>query len=236
MVISEYNQETRPVFELEADKNKSEIIYAQDLYSFEELSESKDSLSVCLKSWVTGVKYDIDSGLTGYYQLNNIRGVLAVCEKLTETGYHVNQASIIRGFKKVIENTGLKGRWQILARNPYIICDTGHNEHAFKITFKRLLDYNFKQLYLILGFSKDKDLSLLTQLIPGGSIVYLCEFDSHRSRKEEELKSVQFKNAKMISYFSNVNLALAQAKKEAGMDDGIFIGGSTYLVAELDDL
>lgn len=236
VVISEYNEETRAVFEQEAAKNHSEIIFAQDFYTFEEITEKKDSLSVSLNSRITGFHYAISSGLTGHYQLNNIRGVLAVCEKLTELGYNIFPDSIIRGFKKVIENTGLKGRWQILAKKPYIICDTGHNEHAFKITFKRLLDYNFKQLYLILGFSKDKDLSLLAELIPDNAIVYLCEFDSHRSRKGEDLKTIQFDKAKNIRYFSNVNLALAQAKKEAGKNDGIYIGGSTYLVAELDDL
>ncbi|MCD8538521.1 MAG: hypothetical protein LRY55_01245 [Leadbetterella sp.] len=136
----------------------------------------------------------------------------------------------------MIFNTGLKGRWQIMGRKPMVICDTGHNDQAFQITLNRIQREPHGRLYLILGFVKDKDITKLSKYIPEGAIVYLCEFDLFRALKAAQLEQLKFQNTNNISIFKNVNDAIAKARAEAGADDIIFIGGSTYLVAEVNDL
>lgn len=235
VVISEYTDETKPVFTEIAALNCAPISFAQDEYEVLISEETIESLKVSVKSKKSGKVYDIASGLVGKYQIYNILGVLNTIERIGSE-YRISDESIYKGFERVISNTGLKGRWQVLARDPLMICDTGHNEHAFKITIRRLQNAGFERVYYILGFVKDKDKSEILNLIPENSVVYLCEFDSFRAMTVTDLERLEFKFAKNISIFNNVNLAIEKARREAKQDDLIFIGGSTYLVAEIDNL
>lgn len=234
VVISEYLEETKPVFEAVAAENNSQIIYAQDEYCIELLEDKIDSLELILKT--KDKEFRVSSGLVGEYQKSNIRGVLASVEVLNLKGYAISNESIFKGFKEVVKNTGLKGRWQILGEKPMIICDIGHNEHAFEITINRIRKEHFENRHFVLGFVKDKNLDKIQRLIPEGSYIYLCEFNSGRALNEDDLKELRFTNAKKVSIYKSVNLAIQSAKENANERDVIFIGGSTYLVAEVNDL
>jgi len=236
VVISEYLPETRPVFEETARKQGSPLYFAQDEWEVTNAEETIDNLCIELINRGSGLSYRLNSGLTGTYQKANIRGVTAAVEQLRKKGYIISDKALEKGIAGVIANTGLKGRWQILGRRPLVICDTGHNDQAFQITIHRINREPHARLHFILGFVQDKDISHLSEYIPEGAILYLCEFDSFRALKEEQLKQLEFKNANIISVFKNVNEAMEKAGKEAGPEDIIFIGGSTYLVAEINDL
>jgi len=236
VVISEYLPETRPVFEEKAAQQSSPICFAQDKWEVESVGENIEELHLKLVNRTNGQSYALNSGLTGTYQQSNIRGVTEAVEQLRTIGYTISSQALEAGIRKVLPNTGLKGRWQILGHNPLVICDTGHNDQAFQITIKRIAREPHRRLYFILGFVKDKDITRLSSYIPENAMVYLCEFDSFRALKTEELRQLEFEKTKNISIFGNVNKAIEKARQEAGAEDIIFIGGSTYLVAEINDL
>jgi len=236
VVVSEYLPETRPVFTETAVRQGAPLYFAQDEWLTEGGEETIDHLHVKLVNRKDGRTYTLRSGLTGSYQEANITGVTEAVEQLRKKGYAISDEAFGLGVDKVIVNTGLKGRWQILGKQPLMICDTGHNDQAFRITLNRIQREPHRQLYFILGFVQDKDITNLSGYIPEGAIVYLCEFDSFRARKKEHLRQLEFKKAKEISIFDNVNQAIEKARQEAGAEDIIFIGGSTYLVAEINDL
>lgn len=236
VVVSEYLPETRPVFEEIAGKQGSPVFFAQDEWETEDRAEAIDQLHSELLNRKSGERLTLNSGLTGTYQRSNITGVTEAVQQLRKRGYNISNEALKAGISKVLANTGLKGRWQILGRQPLKICDTGHNDQAFQITIRRIIKEPHRRLHFILGFVKDKDISRISHYIPEGAVVYLCEFDSFRALKTEQLKQLKFENAKNISIFPNVNLAIEKARETAGADDIIFIGGSTYLVAEINDL
>lgn len=236
VVISEYTEDTKPVFLEISSTLNAPIAFASEIWNIADLSERIDRLDLKVVNNLTSQEIVIESGLVGEYQKSNILGVLEVISQLNNLGYVITEQALKEGFKNVIDNTGLKGRWQILGYKPLMICDTGHNEHAFEITINRLKRESHNRLIFILGFVKDKDTSRIQELIPENSMVYLCEFDSPRARKTKELEDLAFVNTKNISIYTNVNLAIEKARGEASENDIIFIGGSTYLVAEINEM
>jgi dihydrofolate synthase/folylpolyglutamate synthase len=236
VVISEYTPETKPVFTEIAREKSADIYFAQDNMVVDKVVDSVESLHIEITNKNTGKSYSIDSQLVGEYQQANILGVIASVERLRDIGYMITDSAVERGFRHVVDNTSLKGRWQILSRNPLTICDTGHNEQAFEITINRLKKEASGKIFFILGFVKDKDTSRIQELVPSNSELYLVEFDSERALRKNDLEKLEFANANKISIMKNVNLAIEQARSEANEEDIIFIGGSTYLVAEINNL
>ena len=184
----------------------------------------------------TNEVFNIDSGLIGEYQIQNIQGVILSVLELQKQGWEITKNDILVGVKRVIQNTNLKGRWQTLNSKPLVICDTGHNEHAIAITSKRILAQNAKEKIFILGFVKDKDSKAILSYFPRNAKYILCTFDSFRSLSVSELETLSQENNLNAAIFEDVNEALESALKNASAEDFIFIGGSTYLVAELKNL
>ncbi len=236
VVVSEDLPETRPVFEEVAQKQGAPLYFARDYWESTVVQEDMEHLCLQLRHRESGEELILDSGLTGSYQKSNMIGVAEAVAQLRKKGYTISEANMEEGVRKVTHNTHLKGRWQILGRNPLMICDTGHNDHAFRITLQRIAQEPHRQLFCILGFVKDKDILGLSSYIPEGTVLYLCEFDLFRALKAADLEQLRFNNTNNISIFKNVNLAIEQARREAGPEDIIFIGGSTYLVAEIENL
>ena len=233
VVISEYLPETRTVFAEVAKSHQSPISYAQDELTVGAIRSTVDHLSVDLER--NGEHYSIESELVGEYQISNIRGVLEACRRLDGI-LNVPKSAVIQGFARVVTNTGLKGRWQILSRKPLIICDTGHNDQAFQITLQRISKENYGHLYYILGFVRDKDISKICKYIPADAKLLLCTFNSFRARTVEELEDLRKILPNEISIHKNVNEALAKVRREAKENDIVYVGGSTYLVAEIEEL
>ena len=236
VVISEDVPETRAVFEAVAAERGASLYFARETWTATVGREKIDSLELRLLDRRSGEAYEIRSGLTGIYQKYNLLGVMEAVRVLREKGYGIDRNAVQEGIRKVVENTGLKGRWQILGKQPLIICDTGHNDHALQLTLQRIAREPHRRLYFILGFVKDKDIQKLQDYIPEDAIIYLCAFNLFRALKEEDLRAIKFKSTNYISIFNDVNLAIEHARREASPEDIIFIGGSTYLVAEINEL
>jgi dihydrofolate synthase / folylpolyglutamate synthase len=234
VVISEYTKITKPIFQKIAEENKSPIFFAQDEYNIDINAENLNALE--LNIWNKTQPIPLMSGLYGVYQKSNILGVYAVCERLIYKKYKISESNFQNGIKNVIANTSLKGRWQILAHEPLTICDTGHNTHALQITLEKLKNSTYKNLHIILGFVNDKDVDGVFKLLSKSATYYFCGFDSFRALKPTELANYAEKYDLKFSLHSDVNIAKKAAEKAADKNDLIFIGGSTFVVAEIKNL
>lgn len=208
VVISEYQEETWPVFESKAKEEGAEIVLAPAL------------------------KEDFKTDLKGKYQLKNLRAAVAALKILGKG--QIPEAVIKKGLLHTISNTGLLGRWQQLSANPRVICDTAHNREGLSLVMDQLRGEDYEVLHFVLGVVKDKDLGLILPLFPvEGVKYYFARPDIPRGLDARELrdKAATFKMEGEV--FGSVNEALESARKNAGPNDLIFVGGSTFTVAEI---
>lgn len=236
IVISEYHPETYPIFQNEAKLKESVLISAFEDYEILEEDSDLEFLKLRILDKSAQEVHVIQSGLVGEYQKQNIVGVIAAVRMLIKLGFRISLENLAEGIKNVVKNTQLQGRWQILNKTPLIICDTGHNEHALKVTIKKLIDFKKAKIHFVLGFVKDKDLEKVLSLFPSDALYYFTTFDSFRALSPSELQTEALKYGLDSSIYSNVNEALNHVKTIAKPKDIIFVGGSTYLVAELNNL
>lgn len=240
VVISEYNEETKPVFLAKALSTQSEIYFASD--NLKVIEKENQSTKLVVDVFVvdndedTLLFEDLPSQLIGKYQLKNIAGVIQCIQVLNEIGYKVSDEAVKKGVSNVIDLTGLKGRWQILSESPLTICDTGHNEHGLKSVMSQISKLQVKNKYFILGFVKDKNVEEILELFPKNGIYYFCQPENPRFMPVENL--IEIAESHGISGYSilSVNDALKFVNNLAQKDDFIYIGGSTYVVAELDNI
>lgn len=173
-----------------------------------------------------------DSDLKGIYQEKNKRTVLTAIEMLNKQGFEISQNAIQSGLKNVISNTGLRGRWEILQENPTIIADTAHNPHGLAEIQKQLSQTNYENLHLVLGFVNDKDVLSILEFFPKDAQYYFCQPDVPRKLELGELKKMIPQNL-TAEFIPDVRQALEKAKSKAGKSDLIYVGGSTFVVAEI---
>ncbi|WP_297515934.1 folylpolyglutamate synthase/dihydrofolate synthase family protein [Flavobacterium sp.] len=174
------------------------------------------------------------SVLLGRYQEANKKTVQQTLVVLQSQGkFIVPEVAIQKGFMEVMERTGLRGRWQILGHQPKIIADTAHNAHGLRVVMPQLLAEPFVQLHIVLGVVNDKDLDEILPLFPENALYYFCKPNVPRGLDAEILrqKAEEFKRKGKV--FSSVSEAYDEARKQAGSDDVIYVGGSTFVVAEL---
>ncbi|RCR68972.1 bifunctional folylpolyglutamate synthase/dihydrofolate synthase [Larkinella punicea] len=246
VVISEYDAETYPVFKNRAEECGSDILIGSDFYKVTDLGIHADGRHFSLEPY-DGGKFELSLALLGTYQLRNVAGVLSVL-KVLSTPYILNnsiaeefkaklsESAVQAGFAKVVELTGLKGRWQILQQNPTVICDTAHNEPGILSVLESLQTVSYQQLHLVVGFVKDKDLSKVIRLFPKGARFYFCQPDIPRALDAEVLAEAFRAEGFAGDVFPDVNQALEAAKSRANPADCILVTGSTYVVAELNQL
>ena len=210
VVIGENQVETKVVFNETAKRLKSEIIFAEDLNPENYFSD-----------------------LTGEYQLKNIQTVVASIRRLTNNGFNISEENIYNGLLKVKENTGLRGRWDILQPNPKVICDTAHNAEGLVYVIKQLLKENFRKLHIVLGVVNDKDLEKILPLFPKEAEYYFCCPNVPRGMDAAYLRDQALKFELTGSVYSSVSNAYLKALSEAEKTDVIYVGGSTFTVAEI---
>lgn len=179
----------------------------------------------------TEVKDIYETSLLGDYQAKNIKGVLGVFKMLTS--FKVTKEHIRAGLLNVVENTGLLGRWQMLATNPKVICDTAHNSEGLQLVMQQLQKQQFDCLHMVLGFVKDKDLSAIFPLLPKDATYYFCSPAIERGLNVEVLQIKATAFGLNGNSYSSVNKAYKEALKMAAPKDLIYIGGSTFVVAEV---
>ena len=210
IVIGETQDEIKSIFIDIANTKGSEIVFADDfIYD----------------------NYDCD--LQGIYQKKNIKTVLKSSEILQQNDYKINDGHIKTGLNNVSNNTGLKGRWQVIQNNPLIICDTAHNIAALKEVISQLIRLEYSKLYFIIGFSDDKDLDKISKIFPKNSEYYFVKPKVDRGKDSQEVKQIFESNNRIGITQNSVNEAINQIKNTSSKDDVIFIGGSTFVVSEI---
>lgn len=208
VVISEYQTETASVFREIASEKATKIIFAENKVD---------------------KKYKTD--LLGNYQQKNMKGVISALAELK--GFEVEEIHITKGLLNVVENTKLMGRWQQLNSNPIIIADTAHNKEGLTIVMEQLKQQEYDSLHIVLGFVKDKNLDLVLGLFPKGATYYFCCPKIERGLSEVELKKNAANFELKGKVYPSVKEAFKAAKKKSKKNDLIFVGGSTFVVAEI---
>lgn len=173
------------------------------------------------------------TSLKGAYQIHNLRTVLQTLSVLNSGAFTISSEATQNGLLKVSENTGLRGRWETLGANPKIICDTAHNKEGLRLVFKQIQTEKFQRLHLVLGMVNDKDVESLLELFPKAAQYYFCKPNVPRGLEAVELAQVFKVNGFEGMVYSSVKTALNAAKKSASQEDLIYIGGSTFVVAEI---
>ena len=151
----------------------------------------------------------------------------------SQTDFKVSIDNLKKGLLNTIKNTGLQGRWQQLGENPKIICDTAHNKHGLAVVMNQIQKETFENLHIVLGVVNDKDLDSILPLFPKKARYYFCRPDSSRGLSTEILHDTAKKYHLFGEKYDSVEAAFLDAKKNATKDDFIYVGGSTFVVAEL---
>ena len=174
--------------------------------------------------------------LQGNYQRQNVPGVLSVIDQLIKKEYNISSEHIKFGLANTVNLTGIKGRWQTLEKKPLVICDTGHNINGIQVLMKQLLSIPCDQLYIVFGMVDDKDAESILRLLPKVAYYYFCQSNSPRAKNAQTLCSQAKQIGLRGEVIEEVNRAIEVAKQQAGVDDLIFIGGSTFVIAEIKNL
>ena len=212
VVVGETQQEISPIFIETAESKNSKITFA-DHFIYE--------------------NYNCD--LKGDYQKKNIKTVLKSTEILKHLDYKINDTHIEIGLNNVSNNTGFLGRWQVIQKNPMIICDTAHNEAAFREVISQLTEMEYSDLHFIIGFSNDKNLEKISKLFPEDSKYYFVQSKVGRARDAKEVRDIFKLNNRHGDYYKSIENTIKYVKAISKENDIIFIGGSTFVTSEIFD-
>jgi dihydrofolate synthase / folylpolyglutamate synthase len=235
VVVSEFHSESAQVFTRKAKEVAADIWFASEEVNWQstELRTCNERLYLHLEGSVAGKSIELNSPLTGGYQKQNLKGVYLSALTLQKLGWKISEASIIQGIGKVIENTHLMGRWQQLGSKPDIYCDTGHNTAGIKEVLNQLEHHPHKQLRIVFGMVKDKAIEQVLELMPQTAIYYFCKADLFRALDAEILMEKAASYKLYGKSYKSVRFALKAAKKDSSEHDLIWVGGSTFVVAEV---
>ena len=237
VVIGEALKETRPVFEAMAEENKAPIIFAEDrpevLHAELQLSE----MVYETRSYGT-----ITGELCGRYQAKNANTILWIIRKLEDFGYMYRYTDdsksptkgleVKAGFKNVCATTGLMGRWQVISKSPTVVCDTGHNPAGWEYLSRQLNEVECKNMYIVFGVVEDKDVDSIMALLPKRASYFFTKASSKRALSERVLQMMGQQLGLSGNVYPSVAEAYAAAKIIAKEGDFVFIGGSSYVVAD----
>jgi dihydrofolate synthase/folylpolyglutamate synthase len=176
---------------------------------------------------------DLQLDLLGIYQRHNVPTVLQTIDVLNEKNWNLSEDNIRCGLENCVDNTGLMGRWQIIGHNPLTICDTGHNPAGIKLVVEQIKQTPYRELHMIIGLVNDKDQDEVLSLLPADARYYFTKASIPRATQPEELAEKAAKFRLQGNSYQTVPQALFAAKDNAGKNDLIFIGGSTFVVAEV---
>ena len=209
VVIGEKQNNTSDLFIDIAKEKKSEISFADELIEDE---------------------YDCD--LKGVYQKMNIKTSIQTINELVKLGFIISEENIVDGLKNVKTNTGILGRWEIIGKDPLIICDVAHNHEALSIVLNHLISMEYNKIHFVIGFVNDKNLNSIIDLFPMHAEFYFTKPNIERGMDQLELQNLFKSKNRIGNSFSNVKLALKSALNISKKDDIIYVGGSTFVVAE----
>ncbi len=232
VIISQTQIEVLSVFNTKAQSLKAPISFADKQYKVISNSIQDNLLCIELHEKVKNKTQLYKLDISGLYQIKNLQGVLSCLEILKKKGFIIEDDAILKALQNVKKLTGLMGRWQTLSENPLIIADTGHNEDGIKEVLKNLERYTYKKLHIVFGVVNDKDVTSILNLLPKTATYYFCKANIPRALPEKELFDLAKQHDLKGKKFPTVSEALTEAKKQAKPTDLIFVGGSTFTVAD----
>ncbi len=232
VIISERQTDVEAVFVAKANASKSHIQFASDVYEVDSSTEGNFQIH----NRETGSKMNFSLDLKGTYQRKNVAGVLATVDVLRNNGFTIFNEQVVHALQNNTTLTGLKGRWQKLNDQPLMICDTGHNEGGIQEVVQQIRQQKYNRLWIVLGCVKDKDLQAVLSLLPKEAYYFFCQAKIPRALDAAELMKQSVVVGLKGEVISDVNQAIHAAKEISSKDDFIFIGGSTFVVAEIDEL
>ncbi|KGO85996.1 tetrahydrofolate synthase [Flavobacterium rivuli WB 3.3-2 = DSM 21788] len=209
VVIGEYIPETKTIFTAKANELNAPIYFAQD-----------------------SVNEEYESDLKGNYQQQNKKTVLQTI-KLLQEQLPVAENQLRQGLLNVAVNTGFMGRWQQIHTNPAAIADTAHNSHGLKLVMEQVQQQKFETLRIVFGVVNDKDLNEILPLLPKHAVYYFCKPDIFRGLDEKKLQAAAVNYGLVGNVYNSVKQAYAEALAQSTPEDFIYIGGSTFVVAEI---
>jgi len=208
VVISEYQQDIHDIFLNKAKKMNSSIFLTDD---FDESEYPTD--------------------LNGCFQKKNIKGVVKVIELISE--FNIKDKIIKKGLLNIVKNTNLRGRWDVINKNPKVVLDVGHNLHAFKENLKMFNNLNYNKLRMVIGFVKGKDFIKILKLLPKSAVYYFCQPNNSRALPVEQIYDYSKKIKLKANSFSSVKSAYKASLNDSNQNDFIYVGGSNFVVADL---
>ncbi|GAB2469186.1 folylpolyglutamate synthase [Hymenobacter qilianensis] len=239
VVISQTQPEVAAVFEEKAHRLAAPLTFADQQYQVEKnapQSSDTETQRFTIKLHELPVLNELEIGLLGEYQRFNLPGVLAVLADLQRQGFQIPESAVRQGLSQVSQLTGLRGRWSIIGRRPLVVCDTAHNEAGLRLVTAQLAQLKYHQLHVVLGVVNDKDVTKMLTLLPPTATYYFCQASIPRALPAAELAERAAVVGLRGAIYGPVAAAVKAARAAAGPDDVVFIGGSTFVVAEVEEL
>jgi dihydrofolate synthase / folylpolyglutamate synthase len=257
VIIGENQPEVAPVFIEKARKENSKISFASDVFKSQVLSLKSEvigqksienvneflSVRIIPKSETSASRLkvsdfglqtiDLRLDLPGTYQLKNLKTVLCAVEELKLQAFKITTQDIRKALSQVKALTGLHGRWEVLSKSPLTICDTGHNPEGIQEVLQNIAAISYEKLHFVIGVVNDKDMSKILNILPVNAIYYFCKPDIPRGLEAESLKRKAEDFGLRGEVYSSVKMAFDTAQRNAADNDLVFIGGSTFVVAEV---
>jgi dihydrofolate synthase/folylpolyglutamate synthase len=245
VVISQTQPEVAAVFEAKARQEGSPLRFADTRYTARlagsigyNAAPAGAAAVQLLDVQRDGRPYlaNVELGLLGDYQRLNLPGVLATLDELRAQGYVIPETALRQGLREVTRLTGLRGRWSIIEQRPLVIADTAHNEAGLQLVLGQLAQVPHRALHLVIGVVNDKDISKILSLLPRAATYYFCQADIPRALPADALAAQAAVAGLSGRAYGPVAAAVAAARTAAGPEDVVFIGGSTFVVAEVAEL
>jgi dihydrofolate synthase/folylpolyglutamate synthase len=232
VIIGERQTEIQNVFIDKAEKENSNLSFADDSFHVEKTGTENNGIRFNVYENKTLLYHDLKLNLAGNYQKKNVATVLCAIEHLINLGWKISEENVRSAFAEVQKLTGLMGRWQKLSESPLIICDVGHNKAGIEFIAEQISKCTFDNLHMVIGVVNDKDVSAILELLPKNAIYYFCKANIPRALDSGELKTEAAKFGLIGESYATVSKAISSAKSNSTPSDMIFIGGSTFVVAE----
>lgn len=236
VVVGQRQTETTEVFARVAREQAAPLVFAEDHYRVESTEDSPAGLRLRVADLRRGKSATLTSSLRGWYQAPNIVGLLATVDQLRTRGWAISADHVTIGLANVQSLTGLRGRWQVLHDRPLCIADTGHNPAAWREIIRQLRTYAAARYHFVLGVVQGKDLTELLRVLPKNGIYYFCQASVPRALPAATLAAEAQAASLTGEVIENVPRAYERARAQAQPDDLVFVGGSSFVVAELEDL
>lgn len=231
VVLYDFNEsEVKEVFQNKAKEVSSFVNDSSESY---QITKEENTISVAADHFNLE---QINPAIKGDYYFSNLPVALEVIHELRNQGFKVGENHIMQGIQNVVTNTGLKGRWQILQDKPYVFADVGHNADGIKVILNQLSNLYYQDLHIVWGSVNDKDINEIFDLLPSDAFYYFCESNIPRALPLSDLIEIGKQRQLECQGIKDVNEALKEARAKANPQDVIWVGGSTFVVAELDEL